>query len=271
MKLNVPPPLLPSLTETLLPQQKAVKELLASPSKYLESVNPKSVKDVIQAGGPSVALILKEPKGFEIVAAILVLLIEDLNLKSNVGKPMNDLQMNDFIALHIEKYPSAKIDHYVLAFKRIKTGEYGTFYGSIDGIVLGNMIKQFFDGVQEEVVSANLANNKLRVEESKEQIKLPDGEVNYPPVSEWFKPKQSEIKPSKPREMSEEQRLFNDFLKRFDWLYSMAPVEFDKHGKELKRKFINRYGRIMDVQDFINYKADQYMRVIEYLDKREAA
>lgn len=234
----------------------------------MESCNPKSVKDIIEKDTPSVAVILKEPNGFEIVAAILVLLIEDLNQKSNIGKPMTGPQMNDTISLLIEKYPSAKIDDYVFAFKRIKTGEYGTFYGSIDGIVLGNMLKQYFDNKPEEVAAVNLAKSKKRIEESKEPIALPKGEINYPPVSEWFKPKQSEIKPSKPSKLSQQDLLLNSLMNQFDAIHKHRTIKkfYNCIGKF--GKFIRRQGRMMNIDDFINHKAAQALLVREYIYQR---
>lgn len=181
---------------------------------------------------------------------------------------MSDIQVAETAVLLLENHPNAKMpDDFILAFKRIKQGVYGTFYGGIDGMAIGEKVKQYFEDKQTEVVAINMAKSKEQKDAEKEITALPAYELKpLPPVSEWFKPR--EIQPQKPREISEDQKLFNDFLKRFDALYKMFPVKYSANGKELKNKFIKRYGAVMDIQAFINFKAEQYFRVNQYLDNR---
>lgn len=236
--------------------------------QYLEQCNPKGVKDILQSETPSIAIIMKDERGEAVCRAILVKLINNLNDFANVNKPMNATQVAETVVLQLEKYPSAKVDDFVLAFKKIKQGCYGTFYGGIDGNVIGDMICRYFEDKQKEVVTLNLTKSKIRIEESKEQIKLPEGEINYPPVSEWFKPKQAEIKPSKPRKLSEQDLLLNSLMNQFDAIHKHRTIKRFTKCIGQYGKFIKRNGKMMGIDDFLNHKVAQALMVRDFIYQR---
>ena len=113
-------------------------------------VNFKHVKSVALAISDkcdSLATIRKKV-GKNISLNILRVWIVNLNDYLNISRKMNPAQIEETVDLIYDEFYYFKISDIALLMKRIKTGYYGQFYESIDGMKLMDM---FYKYAQERV------------------------------------------------------------------------------------------------------------------------
>jgi hypothetical protein len=110
----------------------------------------------------SLALIRKKV-GKKISLNILKVWIINLNDFLNISRKMNPAQIDETTDLIYDEFYYFKISDIALLMKRIKTGHYGQFYESIDGMKLMEMFYQY----AQERVNGILDNSEREEHERK--------------------------------------------------------------------------------------------------------
>ncbi|WP_207425977.1 hypothetical protein [Pedobacter sp. SYSU D00535] len=206
---------------------------------------------------PSLAKVRRElgDDGNLAIKAILTILLEEVINFLNVGKTMNDRQIATTINLIIDDYSQLKPDDFKLCFKNGMKGKYGKSYDRLDGNVIFEWLEQYLYEKESEIEMIR-RNENSRLKRNSDFAIGQEGTT----MPDWFKmpdKKQSEIKSSEPRKMSDEQRLFNELINRFDG-------EFKRRGVESGGgRFVKFYGRMMNVEEYVNFKAAQIDRIIK--------
>lgn len=91
---------------------------------------------------------IKKKVGKNISLNILKIWLINLNDFLNISRKMNPTQVDETVNLIYDEFYYFKISDIALLMKRIKTGHYGQFYESIDGMKLMDM---FYKYAQERV------------------------------------------------------------------------------------------------------------------------
>lgn len=237
-----------------------------SPIEYLQVLNPKNAIDVVNSPSPTInaTIVRLGERGEVVVRAMLVKTINSLLDFFNIGKTMNDSQIVTTINLIISDYSVLKMDDFILCFRRAMQGKYGKVYDRIDGEIIFEWLEQYLFEKANEVEAARSYENKIHKEESAK------GFLDMPtttPMPEWFtipEKKRPQIKSLETRSIqSDEQRLMNGYINRFDKLWKAQKLKV-KGGR-----FARFAGRILNVEDFLHYKVVvQPEKVSEYLNKR---
>jgi len=76
---------------------------------------------------------------------ILADMIMNLNKFSNVSRKMDSLQVAETVNMLLNEYPRLSLQEYQVFFNRIKSGQFGQLYDSMDGIKIMAFIKEFYD------------------------------------------------------------------------------------------------------------------------------
>jgi len=92
--------------------------------------------------------IIRKKVGKNISLNIIKIWIINLNDFLNISRKMNPEQINQTAELIYDEFYYFKVSDIALLMKRIKTGHYGQFYESIDGMKLMDM---FFKYAQERI------------------------------------------------------------------------------------------------------------------------
>jgi len=133
------------------------------------AVRYKSIKTPIQAFNAKVDSLvkIKTELGEKSILTILKIYIVDLNEFLNLARKMQPEQINQTAQLILDEFYYLKISDLSFIFKRIKTGFYGSFYESLDGLKL---MEIFYRYAQER---ADLI-EKLSIDES-DRMKYQEG------------------------------------------------------------------------------------------------
>ena len=139
----------------MLPVKKNKSELVKYDPKEIVKFNtlPANFKHVntialaINEKCDSLASIRKKV-GKEISLNIIKVWIINLNDFLNISRKMNPVQIDETSELIYDEFYYLKVSDIALLMKRIKTGHYGQFYESIDGM---KIIEMFYQYAQERV------------------------------------------------------------------------------------------------------------------------
>ncbi len=134
----------------MLPKKKEKSEIVIYDPKEIVKTNtlPENFKHVktvslaINDKCDSLAAIRKKV-GKNISLNILKVWIINLNDFLNISRKMNPVQISETSELIYDEFYYLKISDIALLMKRIKTGHYGQFYESIDGMKLMEMFYQY--------------------------------------------------------------------------------------------------------------------------------
>lgn len=136
----------------------------------------------------------------------------------------------------------------------MKTGKYGRFFEGIDGNKILDCLEQYGVEKTNEIYEYRRKESNEHKLESKKV-----GEVLLPilkKVVEKLDAKEQIKTPApKVRERTENEKRFDRWLDQFEKAYSRRPVT---PGGSSAIKFIRRYGKIMDINTFLEYKLNQY-------------
>jgi hypothetical protein len=114
----------------------------------IENTKPalfKSIKDlpaVIASNHESLAAI-KKTYGENLPLAIIKVWLVNLNDFLNISRKMNEVQITETAELIFDEFHYLKTSDLALIFQRIKTGFYGQFYESIDGMKIMDMFFKY--------------------------------------------------------------------------------------------------------------------------------
>ena len=106
--------------------------------------------------------------GVETVEGWLMIQLEDLNCFCGVDKKMNELQLINLSKLIISGFGYLKFSEMLLFFAKLKTGQYGQFYGVVDPMKVTSALSEF---VTERTQKVRFYNEKaLKEQQEKERI-----------------------------------------------------------------------------------------------------
>jgi hypothetical protein len=149
----------------------------------------------------------------------------------------------------LETKPDWKLDdiHCLFKFIRHNQGdERLKVYGKINLLTLMQMVSVYEEhrSEQREIIVSQYKSQE------KETIAL------HPEVAAKLKEIRETIERESPQKavppVNEMQEIHNRWMRQFDTLYSKRPLPYGK--------FIKRYGKAMDINDYLNYKQQQYNR-----------
>lgn len=127
----------------LFQPMKATQSLLVS-KEYIQSLNPKSIKEVIAAReeNPSIATIAKY-RGLLRLNAVLVHQTIWIKSMINVGKELTRNQIVMTASLIIEDYSHYTLQDVKLVYKNAAKGVYGKMYNVLDPVTIMGWFKEY--------------------------------------------------------------------------------------------------------------------------------
>ena len=211
-----------------------------------------STKEILTNNNPAICLISKNVNGGdELVKAILIKELQSLNEFFNVPQ-MSVSQRIETVKLACETFNYWKLDDFKMCFKNIKTGKYGKLFNRIDGGVIFDCFRAYDKERGLESESINKAEQPTKAN--------PEGQKRVIEILSEFVEKTNPLTKKVVRQKTEA-----------DIVAQKAFVQFDKIHKKLRdnggKRFIKRYGKMMDQAEFLDYKLNQYIRVKELLKK----
>ena len=78
---------------------------------------------------------------------IIAEMLLELNEFSNVSRKMNEGQIVETVNMLLNQYPGISLQEYQVFFNRIRSGEFGQLYESLDGIKIMAFMKDFYQEV----------------------------------------------------------------------------------------------------------------------------
>lgn len=215
-----------------------------STTQFLESVNPKSVSDIITSTNPSVIKIVKDD-GETVAKALMRKLILDMLDFFMLGKSMGVNQVESTIELIFEAYGQYKFDDWKLCFKMAKLGKFGTVYDRIDGNVIFDWFDKYLEIRFSEFESARAKENRILNEsvQSDPLVPMPD----Y--VKELTEKKSVKKETERQLIQTDRQKVINEWLKEFDLIWM-------EQGALDGKRFIMYQDIKMDQAEFLQYKAE---------------
>ncbi|MBO9671992.1 MAG: hypothetical protein J7577_01000 [Sphingobacteriaceae bacterium] len=209
--------------------------------------------------------VLKED-GQTAVRAILSILVTDVVNFLSVGKTMNADQVMKTVDLILEDYSHLKPDDFKLCFTRAKKGYFGKSYDRIDGMVIFEWLQQYEFEKSDEIEHYREKENHLFKKQASElpTEKEVEGGVAMP---EWFKESMKKMfeKTVKPEEkIARKSNPVNDMVQT--WIQRFREILLQQDDGNSSR-FIKKYGRHMDINEYLQFKQSQYNRIVEYHEK----
>lgn len=220
----------------------------------------KSIKDNILNGGLSLFGISKAlgDKDNLAVRALLNTLIVDLVGFYNLGKTMNTIQVTQTVDLIVKRYHYFKPADFKLCFERAKFGDYGQMFDRIDGQLILLWLMKYDSERDLEIEQIRVNEKKAITESLKEDEKSEFVNPVHEAIKSYFaakKEKPPEPKESGPIIQNETQIMHNRWMKQFSILRKRQ--EFN--DKKINRGFVFKYGRYLDINDYLIYKQNQYI------------
>lgn len=95
----------------------------------------------------------------------LIQMFTDLNKFVNVSRKMSGEQISETITMLFQEYPRLSLQEYGLFFRKIKAGQFGTLYDSLDGVKIMVFMSEFYPSV---VKATNYFHEERHLELKKE-------------------------------------------------------------------------------------------------------
>ena len=229
----------------------------------MQKLRPSTALDVLKSESPSLAKLKAtlNDDGENAVKAILSILVSDLVNFFSIGKTMNVPQIGQTIDLILEDYSTMKPDDFKLCFTRAKKGYYGKVYDRIDGQVILGWLSQY------DFEKADEIEHYREKESSNHKIALlaPVHADECIPMPEWFKEGMKSLFEKKNKEAPASQRKphpVNDMVQSWINRFNLIWMNQDYEGG---KRFIKKYGRHLDINEYLEYKSQQYNRILTRL------
>jgi hypothetical protein len=237
------------------------------------------ITQALKANTPALGIIIKAVvDGDVLVKMIVTQALTDLILFFNVGKSFNNHQANNTVDLIIDDFKFLKVEDLKIFFTRMKKGFYGKLYDRLDGqIVLENLSLYCHERVL-EAEKINFEAHDLHkngvvlnsIPEPDEKVKEYVGPAKVIEALKSVIQNAEKIKVvEKPvREKSSYERQIQSYFFQFQKIHSKWPCDKFK-GREAKQgNFINRYGRMLNEIEFVEYKVKQHDLIMKDKEKR---
>jgi len=216
--------------------------------------------------------------------ALLAFLITDLADSFNIGKNMTGAQVIDCATLILSGYSDLKIDDAALCFTKAKQGRYGKVYDRLDSAIVIGFLDMFLADKHEQVEyfwkyqqmelkkidTPLLAAPKKSEDPAAENAAALDHirKLRKTVVSIQIKNNQAKkvaLGDIKPKE-NLIQQIHNKWMKDFQQLWEMEVWGMDRIPTGVR--FITRYGRKMDVGEYLQRKHSQFMALVAKIEAR---
>jgi len=200
---------------------------------------------------PSLIKIAKEVSE-QFAISFLNMILLDLSDFFNIGKGLSPQQIL-WLSKEIKKdYYYLKPTELKLCFDNAKKGKYGKLYDRLDGMIIYEWIETYLSERTNVVIKQN-SNDKIENQKKFDNIILPIlKSIN---LEELNKPK--EVKPP-------EKLPHHDFHQKCMRSFDLIRRNYgDKSGR-----FIKRFGKMINIEEFIEIKVEQLIRVSKLLEDR---
>lgn len=197
---------------------------------------------------------IKKNEGETFVIAFLIKMINHAIGNFNVTNSMSGTQVTEVAKSILKMYWGYKISDFKLCFDRARNGFYGTNFNRIDQEIVMGWIHSYSIERDEEVALLRQTESNDKKADAKTfssqlvEVVLPilKNVVEKMSVNE----KRQESKQL--RERTEADKLANKWMSQFDKYHYKKTIV--KGGI----RFIKRYGKVMDLTEFLDYKLSQY-------------
>jgi len=240
--------------------------LMMQPTEYYNRLVPTSQAEILTNHSPAIGAIIRMDKGDSVVKALLVKAIVNLNGYFNIKYPMNETQMIEVINLICKKKAHFKLDDFKLCFENIKVGIYGSCMHKIDGEFIFKCLNEYDSERMVHAENINIMqHNQFKQGLGDKSEPNKDGQKK---IAEIFKNTLKSIDTEKPVENkkrnsgSDFDRFAQRALKQFDFIYN---THRDKRGQ----RFVKRNGIAMTQSEYLDFKVEQYKRVMKLLTERK--
>lgn len=229
----------------------------------------KNFKELILSDTASIGTVIRSVEnGPNIIRALLNILLTDLVLFFNVGKSMDKKQIFETRRLIMEEYHHLKPEDFKYCFDRAKKGHFGQIYDRIDGNLILSWIAKHDIERASEVEQIRDNENKLLKEASKVLVVEPEEKDEI--FTRNFNKLKAILEENKAKREFENRTtnvttaevskdpvamMYQRWIKQFD---NTRIKQSFKHGR-----FVKRYGKLLDVNEFLTYKQNQYSLVME--------
>lgn len=202
------------------------------------------------------------------IRALLNVWIGKTVLFFNIGKTMTEPQLTETVSLAVKHYGHFKPEDFKLCLEEAIKGNYGQLYDRIDGQVILGWFKAY--DADRDYIAAEIASNANEAYKMADRRLLtPDATISEDPAAdEVFKTNMAKLKAimesnkitreknkaaepvNRPKNALYE--LSQRWLQQFDDLHFLRPV------KVKSMRFVKRYGRTMDINEYLEYKHWQW-------------
>lgn len=191
-------------------------------------------------------------------------ILVDLVLFFEVGKTMGADQVKQTIQLILEDYKHLKPEDFKLCFNRLKKGYYGKLYDRLDGQIILDCLAKF-DAERDGEIEAIRAKENRQLKQLEAQPLLPaatdDVQSNEVFARNMQKLRNTLIESKKIREANKPQPVERKPNPVQD-LHTRWLNQFDKlcigKVKAGGARFIRRYGKMIDVNGYLEHKHYQF-------------
>ena len=219
--------------------------------QYYLNMQIQTTEMAVYNSSPSLVKISKEI-GDGFLFSFLGNILLDLSDFFNIGKGLSPQQII-WLAKEIKKdYYYLKPTELKLCFDNAKKGKYGKLYDRLDGMIIYEWIETYLSERTNVVIKQN-SNDKVEHQRKFDDIILPIlKSINLEHIE-------------KPKEVKPKEKLpYHDIHQKWIDLYGkLRTKKSDTSGR-----FLKRYGMVLDLESYINYKAEQLFRVKAYLNQR---
>lgn len=252
--------------------------LLQSFTTYCKEQNLSSEIDCFHSKSKTIGYLEAQQKNIGV--AMLVMMITDLADSFNIGKNMSGAQVIDCAMMIVHEHRDLKIDDVALCFTKIKQQRYGKLFDRLDSGIIFNCIDQFLADKEEQIeyfwkhqqLTIKTEGAKLLLDAPKAadddtalmHIKAIQKTVTSIQIKNRMTMKRTISTPIKENLMYEIHQVF---MQQFAELWEIEVWGLDTPPPR-GTKFITRYGKHLDVGEYIEKKHNQLLRYSEKINER---
>lgn len=139
------------------------QQFLLKFSPALQKQCSQSLERVYYGQAPSIVNLTKA-YNHELYEVWFMAQIENLNSYCNVREKMSIDHMRELANVVLCNYPYLKISELLLFFWRLKSGEYGEFYGAVDPLKISTALVKFGEQRRKEMTAIQNKRNEAQLE-----------------------------------------------------------------------------------------------------------
>lgn len=204
-------------------------------------------KTAIEAFNSKTQSIVKLSKELPVIVldSLLTIALTDLIESFNIGKTMNDVQVNFTIEAIKTDYYFLKIEELKFCFNEARKGRYGTMYDRIDCAVICGWIEKYLETRIEIAYEQNMKEQKLK------SISTVEAFSEIAPALKFSVNEEKEFKKIVKRpELIEYENKIQSIMKEFDAIHEREEKEYYKSGT----RFVNYNKKRLTQSEFLELR-----------------